>query len=431
MNALKTLFVAALLVAGLYGVYLFLNHDPTAVSPPEAAEGWDAGLKIDPGTSTGVPSRWNSDPSSRSSAPPLASIPARGRANTAAPGATQTGTPPGSTAPLFNPGPGVRSKSGLVPPPTRATTAAGSGSPAPGPTSGSIAPSFAAAPPVGPSAVSPAEASELAQSAGFGQPSATGLTARAPSVVGTRPVETGVGAPLAAPANREDHATFMRRVQETLAANRLADAHLMLSQRYHDPSVSPSEAREMERLLDRLAGTVIYSRESLLEAPYEVLSTDTLASIAQRYNVPPSLLVKINGLDPNVPLRPGQQIKVVRGPFEAIVDLSRYELTLMLAGNRYAGRFAIGVGPELRQEGTLMVTDKKDLSVLATDGLAPPDGSRGTRWIGLGEHTGLHGTNVPETLGRPTRHGCIVLGRRDIEDLYDIMSIGSKVTIRR
>lgn len=205
----------------------------------------------------------------------------------------------------------------------------------------------------------------------------------------------------------------------------------MLSQRYNAPNVSPTEASTMERLLDQLAGTVVYSSQSFLEAPYEVLTTDTLQSIADRYNVPTGLLAKINGLDPNVPLRPGQQIKVVRGPFEAIVDLDRYELTLLLEDGRYAGRFTIGVGPEIQKEGTFWVTDKADLSAQAANDPALANGSRGTRWIGLGERMGLHGTNLPVSLGRPVNEGCISLRQRDIEDLYDILSVGSKVTIRR
>jgi lipoprotein-anchoring transpeptidase ErfK/SrfK len=161
------------------------------------------------------------------------------------------------------------------------------------------------------------------------------------------------------------------------------------------------------------------------------LATDTLESIAQRYEVAPSLLVKINGLDPGVPLRPGDQIKVVRGPFKAVVDLGRYELTLLLQDGRYAGRFPIGVGPELRQDGNLMVAEKRDLGAPGGNPGFPQDGSLGTRWIGLDRNQGLHGTNVSGPLGRPVGQGCISLGQRDIEDLYDILSVGSTVIIRR
>ena len=59
-------------------------------------------------------------------------------------------------------------------------------------------------------------------------------------------------------------------------------------------------------------------------------------------------------------LQPGQEVKVIQGPFHAVVDLSDYELTLMVEG-RYAGRFRIGIGgdqPEL--EGAYEIKDKTE-----------------------------------------------------------------------
>ena len=184
----------------------------------------------------------------------------------------------------------------------------------------------------------------------------------------------------------------------------------------------------MEQVLDQLAGTVIYSPEHLLEQPYRVRANETLQQVAQQYNVPVGFLAKINGIDPKAPLRPGQELKVVRGPFDAAVDLNRRELTLMLAGQRYAGRFPIAVGPQLGQnEGTFMVTDKTDISAFPAD----QNRSLGTRWIGLGKNLGIHGAGAPATAGQDVNQGWISLGQRDVEDLYDILSIGSKVVIRR
>jgi len=434
MSAVKTLFVAAFLVAGLYGVFWLLNCNPGILSAPEAAKDWPrtnqwpSSVDVNPGTpavdgSASSAPRWNSD-ASPTAAPPLASaVPDTGRTDAAA-SAVPMGSPPSTPdQPSFpvpvNSGESASdSASPLLPP-------AGTGGEPPS------APPW---PAEGPTAVGPTAASESDRSATPIEPVVVGPPAEDPGNSGAAgALQAAAYQPEASAAagNREDHATFIERVNEALAANRLADAHLMLSQRYADPSVPPDEARQLQGLLDQLAGTVIFSPQSYLEAPYEVLATDTLESIAARYDVPTGLLVKINGLDPTVPLKPGQQIKVVRGPFKAVIDLTRYELTLLLGGERYAGRFQIGAGPELRQEGTYMVTDKRDLSVLSAGNPTPPDGSRGTRWIGLGQYMGMHGTNQPGPLGRPTEQGCISLGQRDIEDLYDILSIGSTVIIRR
>lgn len=434
MSALKTLFVVAVLVGGLAGAYFYLNYNPESPTPPEIANEWPSSLAVSPGAPSGSAAapQWNSDA-------PGTSAPAYG-----------TPTPlPGSPAATASPAPAYAPAGSSAPPyaPMNAATPANASGPSeasrPGPgTTGAASPllppsgatggtsSAPAWPAEGPSPVDPADVASLAQPAGFGSPTTNGPAMPNPAAAGNAPSSSYPAEPSAPPAEREDYATFAGRVTEALGANRLADAHLMLSQRYTDPNTSPDEARQLEPLLDQLAGTVIYSPQSMLEAPYEVLATDTLESIAQRYDVPPGLLMKINGLDPNATLQPGRQIKVVRGPFKAIVDTNRYELTLFLADNRYAGRFAIGVGPELRQEGELMVTDKQDLAA-ASGAYSQTESSRGTRWIGLGQDMGLHGTNQPESVGRPLGQGCISLGQRDIEDLYDILSIGSKVLIRR
>ena len=414
MSSLKTLFVAAFLVAGLCGVYLFLNYNPEANSDNEVADGWTSGLDV----STGTPSegstspaapQWNSD-SSSSPAPSFAP--------------TFPSNSPSAAAPTPVP---VQNPSETLPAPYYQNEPAPSNGPSDAPVAGSDEPQFptpkmpgdasGANPSDLPITAWPPEASPAANPTGAAQQTDT-------SGYGMPPANAG---PLAAPIDREDYSTFMGRVSEALAARRLGEAHLMLSERYTDSNTTPDEKRQLQPLLDQLAGTVIYSPQSHLEAPYEVLANDTLKSIAEKHFVPTGLLVKINGLDPNAPLRPGQQIKVVSGPFEAVIDRDLCELTLMLKGERYAGRFPIGIGPELRQEGTFMVTDKRDL----TEPGATSDNSLGTRWIGLGQHMGLHGTNSPEPLGRPVQQGCINLGQRDIEDLYDILSVGSTVKIQR
>ena len=64
-------------------------------------------------------------------------------------------------------------------------------------------------------------------------------------------------------------------------------------------------------------------------------------------------------------------------------------------------------------------------------GADDPEQSLGERWIGLGSDMGIHGTNRPENIGRTDLPGSISLSPRDVEDVFDILSVGSKVTIRR
>lgn len=55
----------------------------------------------------------------------------------------------------------------------------------------------------------------------------------------------------------------------------------------------------------------------------------------------------------------------------------------------------------------------------------------GTRWIGLSHpHYGIHGTNVPSSIGKAASHGCIRMAKRDLEELFTLIHVGDTVTIR-
>ncbi|HEX3012572.1 MAG TPA: peptidoglycan-binding protein [Syntrophomonadaceae bacterium] len=56
----------------------------------------------------------------------------------------------------------------------------------------------------------------------------------------------------------------------------------------------------------------------------------------------------------------------------------------------------------------------------------------GTRWMGLNVPWGIygiHGTNKPWSVGRSESHGCIRMLNRDVEALYELVSLGTRVRI--
>jgi lipoprotein-anchoring transpeptidase ErfK/SrfK len=127
---------------------------------------------------------------------------------------------------------------------------------------------------------------------------------------------------------------------------------------------------------------------------------------------------------------------VMRGPFEAVVRLDRHELVLMLQ-NRYAGRFPIGIGRDQpKLDGDYTVHDKTLNPVYyGPDGVTinpnDPRNPLGGAWIGLTDRIGIHGAADPQGVGRDDNRGAICVGDRDLQDLYGILSVGSRVTILR
>ena len=133
-------------------------------------------------------------------------------------------------------------------------------------------------------------------------------------------------------------------------------------------------------------------------------------------------------------LRPGDRLKVIPGPFEALIDLDRYHLTLVVGG-LYAGRFSIGVGKDHTTPVGTFTVKGKVLNPTWYGPLGPvAHGDNrnplGGRWIDLGDGIGIHGTNNPATIGRNDSDGCLRLASPDIEDVYDILVEGSRVVVQ-
>jgi lipoprotein-anchoring transpeptidase ErfK/SrfK len=228
-------------------------------------------------------------------------------------------------------------------------------------------------------------------------------------------------------------ANAIRTADRQYAADQPAEALATLSLFYNTPGLNDAERTAMLNRLDPLAATVIYSRRHLLEQPHRVGQAETLMEIASRYELPWQLLANINSIDDPVTVLPGTELKVVRGPFRAEVDLQRNELTIFL-GDLYAGRFPIAVGTTpAPEEGTYTVQDKQSAQTFYDkEGTPiPPDDPRnpyGNVWLDLGKQLCIHGS--PDK-SEPSNAGCISLRGADANDLYGILSQGSTVTIRR
>ncbi|SPF36241.1 ErfK/YbiS/YcfS/YnhG family protein [Candidatus Sulfopaludibacter sp. SbA4] len=54
----------------------------------------------------------------------------------------------------------------------------------------------------------------------------------------------------------------------------------------------------------------------------------------------------------------------------------------------------------------------------------------GTRWIGLSaKGYGIHGTNVPASIGHNASHGCIRMRNKDVEQLFEMVKVGDPVEL--
>ncbi|MFG0263161.1 MAG: L,D-transpeptidase family protein [Novipirellula sp. JB048] len=228
-------------------------------------------------------------------------------------------------------------------------------------------------------------------------------------------------------------ANAIKLADEQYQADQRKESLETLSLFYHTPNLPEAQRQEMLNRLDPLAAEVIYSRRHLLEQPHRVGHHETLIQIAEQYEVPWQLLANINGIDDPVTVLPGTELKVVRGPFRADVDITRQEMTLFL-GDLYAGRFPIGVGNDPHPKpGTFTIQDKQPERAFYGPSGEPipahsPENPYGSLWLDLGGQLCIHGSPYAT---KPTEQGCISVAADYADDLYGILTQGSSVTIRR
>jgi L,D-transpeptidase ErfK/SrfK len=59
-----------------------------------------------------------------------------------------------------------------------------------------------------------------------------------------------------------------------------------------------------------------------------------------------------------------------------------------------------------------------------------PANPLGTRWMGLGfKGYGIHGTNMPNSIGQAASHGCIRMRNHDVEELFELVQVGDPVDL--
>jgi lipoprotein-anchoring transpeptidase ErfK/SrfK len=59
-----------------------------------------------------------------------------------------------------------------------------------------------------------------------------------------------------------------------------------------------------------------------------------------------------------------------------------------------------------------------------------PGNPVGTRWMGLSvKGYGIHGTNEPKSIGKAASHGCIRMARKDLKEMYAMVSVGDTVEL--
>jgi lipoprotein-anchoring transpeptidase ErfK/SrfK len=122
-------------------------------------------------------------------------------------------------------------------------------------------------------------------------------------------------------------------------------------------------------------------------------------------------------------------------PVRIVVSIPDRKLAVLEAG-RVVRYFDVAVGADLSPTpaGTFTIVNRITTPTYYAPGVVIGPGKRnplGTRWMGLSiKGFGIHGTNVPRSVGQAASHGCVRLRNADVEALFEIVSVGDIVELR-
>jgi LysM repeat protein len=243
-----------------------------------------------------------------------------------------------------------------------------------------------------------------------------------------------------------DEALKLRDAGKIIAARELLENTLNMQ-------LSPTLRSGVKVQLAKLADAWLWGRDVLtgdkLTETYTVQRGDLLQNIAQKYKVPYEILMQINGISRPELLRAGQAIKVINGPFNAVVYKNSFVMDLYLQ-NKYVKTYRVGLGrvehetPDGRWRvelsGKMIKPTWTDPDTGRTYVGDDPDYPLGSRWIALegleGEAKGrtgfaIHGTKDPESIGTRSSRGCIRLYNGDAIEVYNLLYGGiSEVLVK-
>jgi len=210
--------------------------------------------------------------------------------------------------------------------------------------------------------------------------------------------------------------------------------------------LSPAVRTGVKAQLAKLSEEWLFGRGVLegdqMTSRYLVKPGDLLVNISKEHKVPYEILLKINGIERAEMLQAGQRIKVIDGPFNAVINRSTYTLDLFLQ-TMYIKSYKVGLGRAEHTTPTgrwMVAPGGKMIKPTWTDPDtgktylgSDPDYPLGSRWIALDGIEGnakgrtgfaIHGTKEPETIGTQSSHGCIRLFNGDVIEVYDLMEPG-------
>lgn len=248
------------------------------------------------------------------------------------------------------------------------------------------------------------------------------------------PEPTPTPVPTPTPTPVRDFAADVARAEQLASDGKYLEARQIYDQLLLEPGLSDVQKQQFEEAFEKASMQLLMSMNDSPESTsYTILPGDSLYKIAKKFKTTIPLIKKVNGLKSDK-IMPDMKLKVVTAPFSIRVDKSDNVLILEL-GSRPVKRYRVATGTDNGTPvGTFTIVNKLENPTWFYAGaVVPPESPEnilGTRWLGF-DHKGygIHGTTLPDSIGKQETLGCVRMLNQEVEEIYDMVPVGTKVTV--
>jgi len=296
------------------------------------------------------------------------------------------------------------------------------------------------------------------------------LAPTAPATPTTQPQQYALALPAPAPAPQvtptpatKPAAALAPQITNPVAAAQakfdagdLLAARKILNDALFSGNLSSVEAEKARNTISEINKTVVFSPKRFADDPYggtySVQPGDLLTKIALKNEITWEALARVNNLSDPKKLRSGQTIKIIHGPFNAVVYKSRFMMDIYLGpplekGGMYVTSYPVGLGKDdSTPTGAWMVEVGKKIKnptyysprgegIVDADDPKNPLGERWVGLVGIDGHAvgkasyGIHGTIDETSIGKMESMGCIRMHNADVEWVFDLMVEGKSIVL--
>ncbi len=240
--------------------------------------------------------------------------------------------------------------------------------------------------------------------------------------------------------------------ESELASGKMVEARATFNRALHHPEAGRADQEmirgKMSQISDSLTFSTVATPGDATSEMYAIEPGDSLVRISRSKDlgVDWRFIQRVNKMSDPGKLRVGQKLKLVRGPFHAVVHKNDYRLDLYSdakdpEGNRlFIKSFRVGLG-ELNSTPVGAFLVREGSKLINPHWVNPRTGEKfdandpknpiGERWIGLvGTEPdtekltgyGIHGTVEPESIGQQKSMGCVRMAEGDVEMIYELLT---------